>query len=92
MLQGLYNPDRLRSPLLRNDLGRLEPLGWDEAQKTLADKIEAVRKNGSGKIVFLSDHVEGTLGNLIDDWMTALGENTSHTKSTRTSRLKKRTA
>lgn len=73
MLQGLYNPDRLRSPLLRNDLGRLEPLGWDEAQKTLADKIEAVRKNGSGKIVFLSDHVEGTLGNLIDDWMTALG-------------------
>ncbi|HKQ31878.1 MAG TPA: molybdopterin-dependent oxidoreductase, partial [Thermodesulfobacteriota bacterium] len=73
MLQGLYNPDRIRSPLLRNDLGRLEPLGWDQAQKTLADKIQAVRSKGSGKIVFLSDHIEGTLGNLIGDWMSALG-------------------
>ncbi|HVY55687.1 MAG TPA: molybdopterin-dependent oxidoreductase [Thermodesulfobacteriota bacterium] len=73
MLQGLYNPDRLRSPLLRNDLGRLQPLGWDDAQKTLAEKIDAIRKNGSGKIVFLSDHIEGTLGNLISDWMSAIG-------------------
>ncbi len=74
MLQGLYNPDRIRSPLVRNDLGRLEPQGWDNAQKMLAEKIEEVRKKGgSGNIVFLSDHNEGTLGNLIGDWMAALG-------------------
>ncbi|MGH7892451.1 MAG: molybdopterin-dependent oxidoreductase, partial [Thermodesulfobacteriota bacterium] len=74
MLQGLYNPDRTRSPLSRNDLGRLEPRGWDDAQKTLAEKIEVVRKKGgSGRIVFLSDHNEGTLGNLIGDWMSAIG-------------------
>src|SRR3990167_9970331 len=74
MLQGLYNPDRIRSPLNRNDLGRLEPQGWDNAQKMLTEKIEEVRKKGgSGRIVFLSDHNEGTLGNLIGDWMSALG-------------------
>ncbi|MCI0481879.1 MAG: molybdopterin-dependent oxidoreductase, partial [Candidatus Dadabacteria bacterium] len=74
MLQGLYNPDRIRSPLLKNDLGRLEPEGWDNAQKMLTEKIEEVRKKGGrGRIVFLSDHNEGTLGNLIGDWMSALG-------------------
>ncbi|MFI5322451.1 MAG: molybdopterin-dependent oxidoreductase [Thermodesulfobacteriota bacterium] len=74
MLQGLYNPDRIRSPFSKNNLGRLQPEGWDNAQQMLTDKIEQVRqKGGSGRIVFLSDHIEGTLGNLVDDWMSALG-------------------
>lgn len=73
-LQGLYNPDRIQSPLSRNDAGKFKPVGWESAQNALAEKIEEVRKNGNnGRIVFLSNHVSGTLGNLIDDWMDALG-------------------
>ncbi len=74
ILQGLYNPDRTRSPLLTNDLGRRQPTGWENAQKVLAEKIDEVRKKGqNGRIVFLSDNVTGTLGRLIDDWMEAIG-------------------
>lgn len=74
MLQGLYNPDRTRSPLLLNDLGKRRPTGWENAQTLLAEKIDEIRKKGqNGRIVFLSDNVTGTLGALIDDWMEAIG-------------------
>ncbi len=74
ILQGLYNPDRTRSPLLTNDLGRRQPTGWENAQKVLAAKIDEVRKKGqNGRIVFLSDNVTGAFGALIDDWMEAIG-------------------
>ena len=61
-LQGLYNPDRLRGPLLRRTanaatgqgaggtgrLGgsRFEPVAWDMAQQTLIDRLTALRENG----------------------------------------------
>lgn len=74
ILQGLYNPDRTRSPLLTNDLGRRQPTGWENAQKVLAAKIDEVRKKGqNGRIVFLSDNITGALSALIDDWMEAIG-------------------
>ncbi len=73
-LQGLYNPDRIKSPLSKNDAGKLQPLGWEEAEKTLTEKIEQLRGNGkTGNIVFLSNHISGTLGKLVGEWMDALG-------------------
>src|SRR3990167_3340016 len=39
-LQGLYNPDRIRSPLLKNSSGKPQPLGWEQAEKLLLDKIQ----------------------------------------------------
>ncbi len=70
-LQGLYNPDRVRSPLSNFNADKLQPVGWEAAQKTLTEKIEEL--GGSGNIVFLSNHISGTLGKLVDEWMDALG-------------------
>lgn len=73
-LQGLYNPDRLRSPLSRNEAGKMQPSGWENIEKLLTQKIVETRGNAkSGNIAFLTNDVSGTLGTLIDDWMEALG-------------------
>ncbi len=73
-LQGLYNPDRLRSPLSNINAEKLQPLGWTAAETALTQKIEEARKNGkTGNIVFLSNNITGSLGNLVDQWMGALG-------------------
>jgi len=73
-LQGLYNPDRIRSPLFRNDAGALQPLGWDKAEETLVEKINDLVKQGkSDKIVFLTNNVAGSLNTLIDQWTKSLG-------------------
>jgi anaerobic selenocysteine-containing dehydrogenase/Fe-S-cluster-containing dehydrogenase component len=45
-VQGLYNPDRLRSPLVR-DGGRLKPATWDEA----LTRVKAALGNGRTTIV-----------------------------------------
>jgi len=74
MLQGLYNPDRIRSPLIKNDTGRMQPAGWENAETALVEKLQEAMQKGSGSnIVFLSGHTPGSMGNLIDEWMTAIG-------------------
>jgi len=73
-LQGLYNPDRIRSPLLKNDNGRMQPMGWEGIEKTLSEKIVKARKNAeSGNIVFLTSNISGTFGTLVEDWVSVLG-------------------
>src|SRR2546423_8909604 len=37
-LQGLYNPDRYRGPLIRRN-GQLQPVSWADALQVLAQKI-----------------------------------------------------
>jgi anaerobic selenocysteine-containing dehydrogenase/Fe-S-cluster-containing dehydrogenase component len=73
MLQGLYNPDRIREPVRRNFSGKLEAISWDEAEKTLSEKIQGIRGEGMGKVVFLTNNVSGTLRKLIGDWLSAIG-------------------
>ncbi len=73
-LQGLYDPDRIRSPLLKNSSGKLQPLGWEQAEKVLLDKIQELLDQGrANKIVFMTNNISGTLNDLIDEWMNALG-------------------
>ncbi|HXG30170.1 MAG TPA: molybdopterin-dependent oxidoreductase, partial [Thermodesulfobacteriota bacterium] len=73
-LQGLYNPDRIRGPLSRNTSGRLEPISWDSAEKALVGRIQEIRKKGKANgIVFLTNHIGGSLGKLMDEWLGALG-------------------
>src|SRR5574341_1862460 len=38
-LQGLYNPDRIRQPLLKDASGRFKPLSWDEAEAWLVTHL-----------------------------------------------------
>jgi molybdopterin-containing oxidoreductase family iron-sulfur binding subunit len=66
-LQGLYNPDRIRSPLLKNSSGKLQPLGWEQAEKVLLDKIQELLDQGKAdKIVMITNKDTGTLNDLID--------------------------
>ncbi|MEW6206759.1 MAG: molybdopterin-dependent oxidoreductase, partial [Acidobacteriota bacterium] len=48
-LQLLYNPDRIRGPLKRTGergAGQFEEITWDEAIKTLADKLREIKTQG----------------------------------------------
>jgi molybdopterin-containing oxidoreductase family iron-sulfur binding subunit len=73
-LQGLYNPDRIREPLSRNSSEKLEQTSWDDAEKKLIEKIQALQaQQKTGKIVFLTNNVSGALSKLIDDWLSTLG-------------------
>jgi anaerobic selenocysteine-containing dehydrogenase/Fe-S-cluster-containing dehydrogenase component len=67
-LQGLYDPDRLKTPLRRNG-DDFEEISWDEALSTLADGL---RNAGSGSL-FLTGHTGPTLGELLDQVAEAVG-------------------
>lgn len=60
-LQGLYNPDRIRQPLLRKG-GTLEPVSWEEALQVLQDRLPSdIRSLG-----VLSDSATGAFAGLLD--------------------------
>src|SRR2546421_4033591 len=70
-LQGLYHPDRFASPQ-RREGDALKPVGWDDALKTLAEKLGGVK--GKGKALAVVTQLEsGSLGSLLDRWTQALG-------------------
>ncbi|RMF84864.1 MAG: 4Fe-4S dicluster domain-containing protein [Nitrospinota bacterium] len=73
-LQGLYNPDRIRQPLRRDQSGNFQPLSWEEAEQLLATRLTEFRKQGKASgIVFLTPLITGSLARLLDDWLGALG-------------------
>jgi len=69
-LQGLYNPDRVASPMMRNAQGRLEETTWEKAIPLLAQKVAEAKGKG---IVFIAAHETGSFGELVDEWMKAAG-------------------
>jgi molybdopterin-containing oxidoreductase family iron-sulfur binding subunit len=72
-LQGLYNPDRYRGPMIRRD-NRLQPATWDEALARVRQGIDEARAaNAAGGVRFVSQHENGSLPAFIDQWMTAGG-------------------
>ncbi|HEY8367905.1 MAG TPA: molybdopterin-dependent oxidoreductase [Thermodesulfobacteriota bacterium] len=68
-LQGLYNPDRIRGPLARDGQGGFRQITWDEALKTLVDRLAELRRTGRGRAVFLTGQLSGSLDKLIDTWL-----------------------
>jgi molybdopterin-containing oxidoreductase family iron-sulfur binding subunit len=73
-LQGLYNPDRLRTPLMRDGGGALRPVKWEDAEKLLRDKLANLVKAKQGSRIALVSQVEtGGLGRFLDEWTKALG-------------------
>src|SRR5919201_3574592 len=59
-LQGLYNPDRFRGPLVRRN-GALRPATWDEALTLFAQRLGEVRgRGGAGGAVFINQHETGS--------------------------------
>src|SRR3990167_7275710 len=73
-LQGLYNPDRIQQPLRRDASGKFEAISWEDAEKFLAEALDAVRGRGLGQqIGFISPLLTASLDRLIADWLKSLG-------------------
>ncbi len=66
-LQGLYNPGRVRSPMLRGPDGTFKAITWDDAIGRLAGKVTG------GKLAVISGAGAGTFSDLLAEWTTALG-------------------
>lgn len=72
-LQGLYNPDRYRSPMVRKD-GQLVPTTWDEAMQIFSQKLGEVRSRGVAQnAVFINQHESGSFPAFLDQWLNDFG-------------------
>jgi len=71
-IQGLYNPDRVQHPMVRNATGggSLEAIDWDGAIQRLSAKVAEARGTG---IVFLTGAEASSFGDLVDEWMRQVG-------------------
>ena len=69
-LQGLYNPDRIAHPMVRNASGTFEDIDWDGALQRLAAKVSESRGKG---VVFLTGAEQSSFGDLVDEWMKQVG-------------------
>jgi anaerobic selenocysteine-containing dehydrogenase/Fe-S-cluster-containing dehydrogenase component len=69
-IQGLYNPDRVDHPMVRNANGAFEAIDWDGAIQRLSAKVAEARGKG---IVFLTGSEGSTFGDLVDEWMRQVG-------------------
>ncbi|MCZ6752534.1 MAG: 4Fe-4S dicluster domain-containing protein [Acidobacteria bacterium] len=73
-LQGLYNPDRIQQPFLRDTSGAIQNISWEEAEEQLRERIGALQEAGEGdKIVFLTGRNGESFNQLADRWLGALG-------------------
>lgn len=68
-LQGLYNPDRYRGPMVRSG-GSLKQISWDEALTVFSQKVAASRGAGA---VFINQHESGSFPAFLDGWLAANG-------------------
>jgi anaerobic selenocysteine-containing dehydrogenase/Fe-S-cluster-containing dehydrogenase component len=66
-LQGLYNPGRIQSPMIRNPDGTFKATTWDDAIARLAAKVTG------GKVAVISGAGRGTFSDLLAEWTAALG-------------------
>ncbi|MEO8879359.1 MAG: molybdopterin-dependent oxidoreductase [Gemmatimonadaceae bacterium] len=72
-VQGLYNPDRYRQPMLRKN-GKLTPVTWTQALTLLGQQLASVA--GAGKTasaLFINQHESGTFPGFLDAWLAGYG-------------------
>ncbi len=71
-LQGLYNPDRFRGPLVK-DGGTWKPIEWDAALTLVSQKLGEAKSRGGGGGVFLNQHETGSFPSFLDAWLQGFG-------------------
>jgi molybdopterin-containing oxidoreductase family iron-sulfur binding subunit len=72
-MQSLYHPDRFGGPQ-RREGNAWQSLGWDDAIKTLTDRVAAARQAGKSRGIAVVSQLEtGSLGALLDRFTQAIG-------------------
>ena len=72
-VQGLYNPDRLRGPMVKEG-GVWKPIDWDRALTLLSQRIGEARSRGSAaNAVFINQHETGSFPSFLDAWLAGFG-------------------
>ena len=69
-LQGLYNPDRVRGPMVRNASGQFVPIKWDDAVLEISERLG---KTDPKQVAFISGYESGAFARLVDGWLETLG-------------------
>jgi molybdopterin-containing oxidoreductase family iron-sulfur binding subunit len=67
-LQSLYDPDRVKSPMVREGSG-WKPVSWDEALQLAGTRLAAA----AGKVALFTDHAPGSFQRLAAEWASAMG-------------------
>ena len=67
-LQGLYNPDRLTGPMMRDGDG-FAPVSWEDAEARLAERLAAA----GGNVLLLTGKAGGAMDHLFDRFAEATG-------------------
>ncbi|HEY9855362.1 MAG TPA: hypothetical protein V6D05_06465, partial [Stenomitos sp.] len=73
-LQLLYNPDRVRGPMVRDgDRGKasFKPISWNDALSQLAQRLAP--QVGKGTVAMVTRPLNGTLGLVLDRFARAVG-------------------
>ncbi|MGH9519260.1 MAG: molybdopterin-dependent oxidoreductase, partial [Terriglobales bacterium] len=73
-VQGLYNPDRIRQPRLRDGHGALRPVDWDTALARFRQELDRSR----GNLVWVGQLETGSFDGLVRQWLAAWGGGTPH--------------
>ncbi len=68
-LQGLYDPDRLAGPMMRDGDG-FAPIGWEDAEAQLAERLGAA---AGGDVLLVTGKAGDALGDLLDRFAQAVG-------------------
>ena len=74
-LQGLYNPDRLRSPMLRGADGKLTKISWDDALKQFADHLKEAAGKGNDRVAMIASPQGPTLQKITTAFLGAYKSN-----------------
>jgi anaerobic selenocysteine-containing dehydrogenase/Fe-S-cluster-containing dehydrogenase component len=72
-VQGVYNPDRFRTPMARAADQQLQPISWPDAETMLASRLRAAKARGADRIAWIGGLQTGSMDRLISTWLTALG-------------------
>jgi molybdopterin-containing oxidoreductase family iron-sulfur binding subunit len=70
-LQGLYNPDRFRSPMIKQG-NTWKPAQWEDALNLVAQHLTSARA-GAANAVFINQHESGSFPAFLDQWLAAYG-------------------
>ncbi|NOZ54095.1 MAG: molybdopterin-dependent oxidoreductase [Gammaproteobacteria bacterium] len=77
-VQGHYNPDRIKSPMMREG-GKLMPVSWEKAMSTIKEKIAAARGD---QVAWFTGALSGHQFALVANYLEALGSKNHYAHET----------